>query len=331
MSAFFEATCRLRSRLNAAFAEAKRHSPGLDGEAFLEHLRRVVGPTVDLRHEVAPTLTEELTLALFDASLTLTSTGHLGPDAPASALLDAWQRLLPLAERSLAPRTLVATLSNAVLLLQARVSDNVQRWISGMERVMADCTLDELQKVGLVLAWMSGLAEARAAALDALSALPAPLCLRALDLPPEADARALINMLRSSRWFLPTRPWSPPRLTTAAKLGGFRGFGGPFLVPPTLAKLDGQWLATDGRDVYAVHVDAFGAELRHTSAPLTAFSRLPGPGPVIGDGKVQAGGQTLSLGQLGPLTSAAEHEDTVLVTSALSHYIWAVALVPHAP
>ena len=81
----------------------------------------------------------------------------------------------------------------------------------------------------LVAAWRSGAARFRTAALREAAALPAPLAVAALGLPPGTDPAATLARPAGDPWWWPGYRTEPGVLR---RIGGFRGFGGPWLGRP---------------------------------------------------------------------------------------------------
>lgn len=325
---------RHRERLNASFAEARRADPSLDGAVLSEHLGRAVAPALEAAWARDPAAVDAVGWALWNGSLELLAGGHLGPSARFPPLSRVFTELLPAAPHLLgsAPAALLTTLLNGTLTLAVRSPDVASRWLDALPRALAAPDVDALRDAGLVLAWLSGLASARSRALELLGALPAALSATLLGVRADAALHGRIEALRSSPWTRPNLPLAAtPRLAFIGSVGGFRGFGGPFLRPPRVALgEDGSLLATDGREVVALFADAFGVELTRVPVPPASVA-APGEEarPVLLAGRIVAGNQGLDVSFLGPLTSAAEQGGTLAFTSARSHRVHLVALVPH--
>ena len=138
----------------------------------------------------------------------------------------------------------------------------------------------------LVASWRSGAARFRAAALREAASLPAPVAVAVLGLP-AGDAVAE-TLARHSR-----EPWWWPGYSTqpgvVRRVGGFRGFGGPWLSPPrvVVGGPTGCAVAADGA-TWALVADVHGAAVVRldddelpstptTSATSATSERLPVP------------------------------------------------------
>jgi hypothetical protein len=129
---------------------------------------------------------------------------------------------------------------------------------------------DDLLAAGQVAGWRSGMAAYRTDALAVAGRLDPALAAAALGMPTDGwEPAAFLARLRDDPWFDPAAPapveGGGPR--PPAAVGSFRGFGGPFVRPPTLAVVAGRVLATDGDDWFAVFADAFGWAVLRTAPP----------------------------------------------------------------
>jgi hypothetical protein len=318
MSALQAALTRGRDRYNAKFAQARRASRTIDGEAFAEHLRSIVAPIVAA---VPPDRVDVATDALYELSLELMARSLLG----AATIIAVWRDLLPSVAGLLAqaPRRVVAALSNAALAL-----DDATRWIEAMAATAPRCsTADELLEVGKVLAWTCGMAHFRDSARAVLARLPDPLAFSAIaagrqaPLPP--TRRELMAALDDPWWRPGLKTGRPTGLSIVATAGGFRGFGGPFAAPPRVVAAGGRLFAYDNEVCCSLHADAFGATFqRHSKEPpegAAAQASVNAAGVVFWRGLT---GRVVSL--VGP-SSLAATDTTLAVTLPHSHKIFLVA------
>ncbi len=97
-----------------------------------------------------------------------------------------------------------------------------------------------------------------------------------------------------------------PALRLIGRVGGFRGFGGPFLAPPRLVSDGARLWAVDGEDGYALHADCFGQMVVRAqgapgrSAPGTELGVHPDGTVVLGD----VGARFPELAGAGPAVAA---------------------------
>ncbi|MFU8805904.1 MAG: hypothetical protein ACNA8W_18975 [Bradymonadaceae bacterium] len=105
----------------------------------------------------------------------------------------------------------------------------------------------------------------RASALKVWEELPHSLQLAALGLDPVATQVPASELRRRLETY-----WHDPRkaddgavsgesLRAVARVGGFRGIGGPFLTPPKVVSNGEDLIAYDGEHAWTIHADHFGA------------------------------------------------------------------------
>lgn len=139
--------------------------------------------------------------------------------------------------------------------------------------------VDELRATVLVATWRAGAVRFRSAALAAAARLPAPLAVAALGLTPGTSPDAVLAAHTADPW------WWPGRDQTAGvlrRVGGFRGFGGPWLAVPRVSS-GAPWgchVRADG-ECWAVLADLHGSavvRLDSTDVPQRAAApTLPVP------------------------------------------------------
>ena len=331
MSAIFrDALLARRERYNALFAEARHYQPQLDGAAFGLVLIDAVAPLVEA---VAGTGgdAEAVTNDLYAVALELYGHGMLGPERNDPWVTAGWKAMAALARPlGVAPRRVAAAVSNALRNLGQTPGARPQAWLDGL-RACAEIT-DEpetLLKAGQALAWRCGLAHYRTDALAILAALPAPLAARVLDLPDPARVAEALFRMAVDPWHDPRRPAHPPQLTRVARIGGFRGFGGVFLAPPTVTLIDGELHARDGNaegGVWRVCADAFGATFHRTVVDKWTEAGTRGSPFKLVKGRVsKIGAGEADFPDLAVVTSVAATATTLAATTPLSHYVWLVA------
>ncbi len=261
-----------RGALNARFAEAGHFSPGtLEPQEFLAHLQEALRPAVEAVGRVNPEAAETVLLALYELSLELFSLEILGPRSPYPAVAQGWRELFPALAPFLAldARRTAASLSNALLRLARHAAARPAEWSGLVEAAATSCPdVPTLLRCGQVAAWRSGMAEFRSGVLELLPGLPPAAALAALglnpaDFPGRVDLAGLAAELDADPWLEPGAflrgepPQRSPR--QAARCGGFRGFGGPFLAPPrVLAHAQGAFVVRDGAADWLLYADRFG-------------------------------------------------------------------------
>ena len=116
--------------------------------------------------------------------------------------------------------------------------------------------LAEGREAGKVAAWRSGMAHYRTPALEAITQLPENVANTAVGLfevKRHLPMDRLLMML-GSPWGRSesAHPDRGPALEMVAKVGGFRGFGGPFDKPPEVTLIEGELYAFDDSEAWLI-------------------------------------------------------------------------------
>jgi hypothetical protein len=329
-----EALAKGRERYNARFAQARRMNRRLEPADFSRVLTDLVAPLVEAVARVDPAAVEPTVEALFDVSLELLGHDCLGPGARQPLVDRGWRELLPALAPLLAkaPGVVAASISNALFNLGQESGADVETWIRGMEELQPDCPdVETLLAMGQVLAWRCGLAHFRAGALEVWARLPEGPAYRVLGLTgaPRGLSRSEFSARLGDPWLAPGGGRQPGErsLRIVARVGGFRGFGGPFVALPEVVQADGGIFAFDSENCYELHADCFGATLKRYGKDLpSGMDRKSAEFTLGQDGTVVKGGQSKRFPVLGRSTSQAATEYTLAVTLGRSYKIFLVAL-----
>jgi hypothetical protein len=348
--ALIEALRADREALNTRFVMRQRTGARIDEAEFQEHLRTTVNALVARVADVFPERTRAVVNALFDVSLDLFAAHLLGADgsAPRAAPSDdtkpavprkhphvsaAWAEVLPQAVRLLArdPLRIAGSLSNAVDRIAAQTSARPAEWIEVMRDLSAQCeSVSQWLDVGRVVAWRAGLVQYREAALQIARTLPrrlAAACLGVRGEPSEIESESWLDRLSADPWLAPahclaTAPRTTPHLMRA--VGGFRGFGGPCLRPPTVAARDGHLFVTDGEGRWQLLADVFGTLWQPIAMSPEAAAHADDV-KIDARGRVTWAGAVRELGELAGSSSYACNGHTLAVTVPTSHLVFLVA------
>lgn len=303
-----------RESFNQRFARRGRN---LDAAVFLAYLRRTAGPLVEIGGDAAA---EAVATTLFEIGLVAMERGLVSATDVPSAFESALVAALPRFGRHFtdAPAIVTRAAANGYEQLRRALDDErASRWLDAWAALAAACaSRDELFDAGLVLAWRAGLAEARDRALSRLAARGPEFAKRTLGV-------ASIDARPERRFVAPeAAPDVPLELAIVTRLGAFRGFGGSFRVPPTVAAAGDHVVASDGESHLVLHADVFGARIL--------------PAPWVGDGAALAhAGATIChadeiakhgfgafvLDHFRDVTSVASAGGLAAVTTADSHQI----------
>ena len=313
-----------RGELNARFAMARRRLPALEGGAFGQFLAAAVGPLCDA---VPAREVSAVAHAAYDVALELCGQRLAGTGARDGRVGAAWSALLvPAAARiAEAPERTLAAAANALVQLAAAPDARPEAWAARMGELAARAAVDDWLAAGQVAAWTAGLAHYRASALELADRLPPELALAAVGVPGGGDWAAVRSRLRADPWHLPGSQESGRRVV--ARVGAFRGFGGLFPVPPSVAGSGDRFLVDSDGDAWLLFADAWGATFhRAGDEERRAAAAAGGHAPRWRGRRVEVAGGAIDVPVRGELTSAALAASTLAVTSSHSHAIVLVAM-----
>jgi hypothetical protein len=226
---------------------------------------------------------------------------------------------------------MIASVCNAAHQLERTPGARPAQWIETMAALAPQCPdVETFLKVGQVAAWRAGLAHFRDGALALSDVLPETLALAALNAKPKGTWAELRGLLSANPWFDPARnSEAPPLPRVVAQAGAFRGFGGLFLEPPSVAASGAHFLARSGGECWLLTADAFGSTFhRATMGEFEAASREPRlpAGLEVNGSRVVLNGAKFEVPALGEFTSVAANGTTLALTSRLTHSVVLVAL-----
>ena len=322
-----------RADFNARFAAARRIHPELDAAAFSEFLTTAVDVLAQAVEKVRPDRLGEVTMAAYDAALELVGQKLAGPGSRLACIEDAWHRVLPKAASIVAssPGRLIPAVCNAVHQLASTPGANPGHWIETMESFGNRCSdPDMFLKLGQFCGWQAGLAHFRSGAIAAADALDESLALAAVGAKPGSSWATVREQLLANPWFDPRNGTaSPNTVRVVAQVGAFKGFGGLFVEPPSVAMTNEQFLVRSDSECWFLTADAFGSTFHRTSVNdfelAQRANQLPTAVQVTG-ARVVFRGDRFEFPALGEIASAAANETTLALTSRLTHTVVLVAL-----
>ena len=306
-----------RPALNARFANARRRFAALDSDAFLAYLRTDVDALASALDGVPEGVFAELFESLYELGLKLIGQAVIGAGARYPMIVPLWHELALRAPRLMAqsPQRILSALANACI----HVAD--QGCYPEFHRRLLTLTsvsdVDSFLRAGQVAAWRSGLAHYRASALAVARHLDGIALGLALEVSPER-AQAELSAQVADRWY--GVPGRGPRVV--ARIGQFRGLGGPFIAPPRVAAAGGEWLARSGDQVFVLHADAFGSSFHAVASELWPGDSLASTNGIrmVGD-DLQIGAHKVPMAGQGDITSVAENGKVLAVTRSGTHQI----------
>jgi hypothetical protein len=334
--AFVEALDIDRESLNQRFQFAARRQR-IDGPEFLRHLAERVNPVVAAVHELFPERSRAVSSELFDISLDLFGGSILGGESDLPVMDRLWRQLLPGIARFVArdPHRVVGSLCNGLLQIQWQTGHGAENWLKRMLAIAPACaSSQQLLDAGKVLGWTCGMAQFRGAALRLARQIDRDLLIDILGLAETTaseDLERLIDQWEHDPWSSPPTDAPPARrLRQVAKIGAFRGFGGPFLFPPTVLATQGRLLVGDTESQWQLHADRFGSYFHRVGeGKLRRQNSKAGKSDpnIATDGIVTWNGGRFPFPQLAGSTTAAFDGVTLAVTLPNSFHIFLLAMV----
>lgn len=291
-----------RDRCNALVAAARRGHADFDTSSLERQLRGPVATLVEACDRVLPGSGQRVLAAVIGPVVELVAQHRLG-----GGTHDALLATLPRLARAVAgePRLVVGSLANAVVHLE-RTGVPVDEWLARLPPSDPSTVL----RAGQVAAWSLGLSQSRRGALDVAATLDAEVLGQALGAGGPLPVADTVDRLRADRWWRPGGAAAGGRSEERApriahRVGGFRGFGGPFLALPVVGRRDDELVVRSGTEAWTLHADVFGATLTRTEADRVLVTPHP-------DAVVPAGIRPLSMAAVGDLAA---------VTIATSYHV----------
>lgn len=253
-----------RDRFNAVVVDARRARSDFDVGALTAALAGPLRETVEACEAAAPGSGGRVLAGIFGPVVELLGRrpGEAGPGVSRDPLIAALPGLAPVLIDE--PGAVIAALANAAVHL-VRFACPLESWL---ERVIAAARCGAgaaaVLRVGQVAAWAAGLAHYRDSALLVAATLDGGLLGAALSAPGPLDVTATVTALTADRWWRPGREL-PSGPEVAQRVGGFSGFGGPFLALPRLGARHGALAVSSDPGTWLVHADAYGATLTRAS------------------------------------------------------------------
>ena len=314
-----------RESLNQSVRERLHAGAKFDPSDFLLQLDQGIGPILN---EVLKRFPERAGMALTglcDVALDLLVAGQLRASATTSTsllLMELWSRLLPKLTTPIAidPKRVAASLSNALIQIAQESPKVAARWLQNLIRIADDLrTVDSVLHAGRFLAWTSGLAQYRNSVLDYAGTMPlelVQLCLSGSVPAPENVGLEWIERLKTDPWGASVVSGEVPKWKKVGRVGAFRGFGGSFLAPPLVWGDNAGLLASDGRRIWRIHTDRFGAI-------MTRFDGVSVEDQPWKNAKKPSRGKWLSaIPELGRASSFANEGNTLVWTEPTSFHVF---------
>lgn len=251
-----------RHSCNALFASVQQQYGHVDMDSFNQFLLELLDPCVarlaDNHRAVG-----EFARAGYQHGLELASRRWLGASEYYPYIKRLWREVIVecIATVNSDPDFWLASLANALNQLHHQSEQAATQWLDLMAGLSSKCqSLDELQRISVISAWVSGLACYREAALHSLQDLRSELFIRVFHLPENADCAAIEKQLNEGPWFAP-HLGKPPAFSIQRRVGGAAFFEGEFSAPPRLIQHELSIYVKSGDSLWLLFADFFGQML----------------------------------------------------------------------
>lgn len=305
-----------RTQCNQLFATSRHQHPHIEGESFQEFLRDQLDPIIVLLDKSGQSVAN-FAIAGYQHGLDLAAKRWLGKSELYSDVKNLWRDLIPICLPwiSSQPDYWLSIFANILYRLNSQDSTTSARWLGLMTASASKCqSPDELKKLGLVLAWVSGLACYRQAALEALAEISDELFVSVTHA--EIKNRASIQQsLVNNRW-LDFSVNQPKTFSMQKRFGGAVLFEGEFSQPPKVLAFNNQLYVTSANRIWMLFFDAFGEILIPAQDSLSAIHYQPDTRDLNEQLKLYLNmGLKEKIHDLASLASCAELDDTLALTS----------------
>jgi len=316
-----------REEFNQRYLYARKRFPNIDKKTFLEFLENSVVPIVESVDNFQSERVSDVVSAAYDIGLELVGQHLIDYSGKSEGINRLWQNLFPSVAHLVVqnPRKIFTAFSNAFYHLLHTAEARPVFWINEMLRLSSKCSdVDTFLEVGQIVAWRSGLAHLREGALTLAANLPQGLAIAAVGGPVTADWQKLLSQIRADPWFDPSEPEKGPVFGVVARVGGFRGFGGPFVSPPQVSSDGKNFWVRSSDEYWQLTADCFGTTVHHADAKEfdNAAKRNVLPTAIqISGTTVQYKDHIAKLENIGDISSAACNGRTLALTFSQTHMI----------
>ncbi len=250
-----------RSQCNQLFASFRHQHPHIDADSFQQFLIQQLDPVVTLLDDTSQSV-GNFAMAGYQHGLDLAAKRWLGKSELAVHVNQLWRDVIPQTIRWISsnPGYWLSILANVLYRLHTYDPDAANRWIHLMRQSAKECqSAEEFKKLGLIVAWLSGLACYRQNALKALTEISDELFSSVSQT--DCENRIQIQQaLNNNRW-LDFSIIQPQTLSLQKRFGSSTMFDGEFTEPPKVLAHNNQIYVTSANQFWMLFFDAFGEML----------------------------------------------------------------------
>ncbi len=309
-----------RNQCNQLFASLRHQHPQIDAENFQLFLIRQLDPVVALLDQSGQSV-GNFAMAGYQHGLDLAAKRWLGKGELADHVNQLWRDVIPQAIHwvSSNPQYWLNILANVLHRLHAHDSDSASRWINLMKQSAKECqSAEEFKKLGLITAWLAGLACYRQTALNALTEISDKLfsSISQIDF---KNRTQIQQSLIDNRWldFSTAMPDKQPKtLSLQKRFGNSTILNGEFAEPPKVWAHNNQLYITSANQLWLLFFDSFGEMLIPTQELPSAIHYQHDTRDLNEQLKLYFSmGLKTKLPDLASLASCTELDDSLALTS----------------
>lgn len=264
LSTYFQAE---RENCNQMVASIRHQYPHLKLDDFNWFLSHCLDPVMSNLDGQSNAVTFPVAHAAFQFGLELTCLNGCKSADKKDRSQSIWRQFFPAFETLLLthPSEVFAVTYNALNNIASFGEEKPQAWLALMTTIADDLTtIEHFKSMGIVAAWLVGLAHFRTVALIKLTEATESLIKTLFNLSGHQDVAGFLKQLKEQRWFgdqrLSAETNSQP-IAEQYRLGACRLVGGEFPLPPTVFVEDNQVYVESGSLFWRLYADRFGSTL----------------------------------------------------------------------
>jgi len=314
LKAYFQAE---RDACNQMVASVRHQYPNLNLDDLNWFLTDCLDPVVLTLDGQSNQITFHIAHVGFKYGLELASFNWLKSETKKALLFKVWNDLYPRVDSVLkeSPSELFAGTSNSLNNILAFGEDKPNAWLDLMIKSCDEInSIEQFKIIGVVSAWLVGLAQYRDIALQKINELPDVVTRKLFKLSDSHDLNYHFDQLKANRWFEPQQiktNTTSTEISEKYRIGKCSFVGGDFPLPPKIFVEGDQLYVLSGTHIWRLYADSFGATL------IPSDNLKPEDLKQI-DQQISNTPKLLSLGCFSDLTdinSVAQLDDTLVFTS----------------
>lgn len=305
-----------RKQCNQIFATLHHQHPQIDAESFQQFLVKQLDPVVALLDDSGQSI-GHFAMAGYQHGLDLAAKRWLGKSEIYHYVIQLWRDVIPQSLNwiSTNPDYWFNILANVLCRLNAHDPASASRWLNLMSQSAKECkSAEEFKKLGLIAAWMAGLACYRESALAALTEISDGL-FSAISQTDSKDRAQVQQSLINNRWLDFSVSQAKP-LSLQKRFGSAALLEGEFAEPPKVLMHNNQLYITSTNQTWMLFFDAFGEMLIPVQELPLALSHQKNIRDLDEQLKDYFNmGLKTKLPDMASLASCAELDDSLVLTS----------------